>query len=147
MKITQALMAEHAVFHNLFDYIERVTPKLKTLAEIKALAGLLGAMLDAHSQMEDELIIEPLEHCFEQLGQRETFHQEHEEIDHNLKLAQATRQLKAGRKFLLAAVLASRRHFDKEERVVFPMAEKLLKNKNLLALGKTWLNKRPTITA
>ena len=147
MKITQALLAEHAVFHNLFDYIERVTPKLKSLAEVKSLAGLLGAMLEAHSQMEDELIIAPLEHCFEQLGQRETFHQEHEEIDHNLKLAQSTRQLPAGRRFLLAAVLASRRHFDKEERVVFPMADKLLKSKNLLALGKTWLKKRPGITA
>ena len=147
MKITQALLAEHAVFHNLFDYVERAAPKLKTLAEVKSLAGLLGAMLDAHSQVEDELIIAPLEHCFEQLGQCETFHQEHEEIDHNLKLAQATRQLKAGRKFLLAAVLASRRHFDKEERVVFPMAEKVLKNKTLLALGRTWLKKRPAITA
>ena len=147
MKITQALLAEHAVFHNLFDYVERAAPKLKTLAEVKSLAGLLGAMLDAHSQMEDELIIAPLEHCFEQLGQRETFHQEHEEIDHNLKQAQTTRQLKAGRTFLLAAVLASRRHFDKEERVVFPMADKLLKNKNLLALGKTWLKRRSAITA
>ena len=45
MKITEALLAEHAVFHNLFDYVERVTPKLKTLAEVKSLASLLGVFL------------------------------------------------------------------------------------------------------
>ena len=43
---------------------------------------------------------------------------------------------------LLAAVLASRRHFDKEERIVFPMAEKLLKPKTLLALGGRWGEQR-----
>ena len=32
MKITDVLRAEHSVFHNLFDHIEAVVPKLKTLA-------------------------------------------------------------------------------------------------------------------
>jgi hypothetical protein len=41
MKITEILMAEHAVFHNLFDHIEATVPKSKTLAEVKVkmLAG------------------------------------------------------------------------------------------------------------
>ena len=38
MKITEALLAEHIVFHNIFDYIERVLPDVKTLAEVKSLA-------------------------------------------------------------------------------------------------------------
>jgi hypothetical protein len=38
MKITEALFAEHLVFHNMFDHIEAATPKLKTLAEVKSLA-------------------------------------------------------------------------------------------------------------
>jgi hypothetical protein len=81
MKITEALLAEHQVFHNLFDHVEARVPRLKTLAEIRALAALIESVLEAHSRTEDELFIEPLEHCFEQIGQCQTFHEEHEQID------------------------------------------------------------------
>src|SRR3970040_391904 len=72
MKITEALLAEHVVFHSLFDQIERLIPGLGKVSEVRALAQLLESMLEAHSKVEDELIIEPLEHCFEQLGQQDT---------------------------------------------------------------------------
>ena len=142
MKITEALRAEHVVFHNLFDHIERAAPKLKTLGEVQAMACLLDAMLAAHSHTEDQLMIEPLEHCFEQIGQRDTFHQEHEQIEQNLELAQEARRLRTAREYLLEAVIWSRKHFDKEERLVFPLAEKVLNARTLLALGKTWMERR-----
>ncbi len=142
MKITEALLAEHVVYHNLFDQIEQRAPRLKSLAEVIAVASLLEAMLMAHSQVEDELLIEPLDHCFEQLGQRDTFHQEHHDIDRSLKLAQASKTARGARKLLLEAVLASRHHFDKEERLVFPMAEKILSGKSLVSLCKRWLEQR-----
>jgi hemerythrin-like domain-containing protein len=142
MKITEALLAEHLVFHNLFDHLERTVPRVKTLAEIKSLAALMESMLKAHSDTEDELFIGPLEHCFEQIGQRDAFIQEHEEIDGNLRQVQAAKQVRVACKLLLAAVAYSRRHFDKEERIVFPMAERVLKNKTLTALGHTWMEQR-----
>ena len=142
MKITEALLAEHAVFHNLFDYAERAVPRLKTVAEVRSLAHLLEALLLAHSQTEERLLVEPLEHCLEQIGQRETFHQEHQEIDDHLKRAQTDRNLKQARHHLLAAVAASRKHFDKEERIVFPLAEKHLKSKTLMELCFTWTEHR-----
>ena len=146
MKITEALLAEHLVFHNLFDHIEKVAPKLKTLAEIKALAALAETMLAGHSKTEDELFMGPLEPAFEQIGQRETFHHEHELIDQNLVLVQKARQLKEGRHLLLTTVLLCRSHFDKEERIVFPMAERILKSKTLLDLGQSWMNQRNKMT-
>ncbi len=142
MKITEALFAEHLVFHNLFDHIETVVPRMKTLGEIKAVAALMENMLKGHSDTEDQLFMGPLEHCFEQIGQRETFHQEHEEIDENLRMVQKSRQVKDARKKLLAAVAYSRKHFDKEERIVFPMAEKVLNSKTLTSLGQTWVDQR-----
>jgi hemerythrin-like domain-containing protein len=142
MKITEALSAEHQVFHSLFDYIERNVPRSKTLGEVELLAGLMETMLAAHSRTEDELFIGPLEHCFEQIGHRETFHQEHDEIESNLKLAQKAKQMKQARHLLMAAVTSSRKHIDKEERIVFPMAERVLKSKTLLALGQTWADRR-----
>src|SRR5215207_7565010 len=105
MKITEALFAEHLVFQHLFDHIERTVSGVETLAEIRILAQLMEAMLEAHSQTEDELFIGPLEHCFEQIGQSETFHQEHDEIDGNLKLVQEAKRLPEARRLLLAAVV------------------------------------------
>src|SRR5579859_3620168 len=86
MKITEALFAEHLLFHNMFDQLEVMIPALKTLPEIKALALLMESLLRAHSKTEDDLFMGPLEHCFEQIGQRESFHEEHVEIDDNLKM-------------------------------------------------------------
>src|SRR6266704_6120937 len=101
MKITDALFAEHVVFHNMFDHIEATAPGLKTLAEIKCLAALVEKLLEAHSYTEDKLFIGPLEHCFEQIGQRETFHQEHDEIEANLDLVQKAKQSRQARQWLL----------------------------------------------
>jgi hemerythrin-like domain-containing protein len=122
----------------MFDHIEAVVPKLKTLAQVKCMASMVECLLQAHSDTEDELFIGPLEHCFEQIGHRETFHDEHEQIERNLQLLQKTRQLKKARSLLLGVVIASRKHFDKEERIVFPMAEMVLNNKTLLTLAQTW---------
>ena len=142
MRITDALRAEHVVFHNLFDRVERMAPRLKTVAEIKSLACLVESLLKAHSDVEEELLVEPLDHCLEQIGHCETFHQEHREIDNNLKATQTARSLKQARAYLLAAVVSSRKHFDKEERIVFPLAEKLLKSRTLTELWNTWAEQR-----
>ena len=142
MKITEALFAEHVVFHNLFDHLERTVPRLRTLAEVKSLAALLESTLSAHSRTEDTLLIEPMDHCLQQMGQAESFHQEHEEIDASLAEIRAARQAKTARQLLLKAVAYSRRHFDKEERILFPLAEKVLKGKTLTTLAKDWLKQR-----
>jgi len=99
-------------------------------------------MMKAHSDMEDQLFIRPLEHCFEQIGQRETFHQEHDEIERTLAQIRSAKQPKKARELLLAAVAASRKHVDKEERIVFPMAESVLSNKTLTSLAQAWRQQR-----
>jgi len=142
MKITEALFAEHLVFHSLFDHLEGIAPQLKTLAQVKSMAALMESMLKAHSDTEDELFIGPLEHCFEQIGQCEIFHQEHHEIDGILALVAKTTQVKKARLLLLQAVAASRKHVDKEERIVFPLAERVLSAKTLTILGQAWRQQR-----
>ena len=142
MKITDVLRAEHTVFHNLFDHIETTVPRHKLLAQVKSVADTLESLLRAHSMTEDELFIAPLEHYLEQIGQRDIFHEEHEEIDRQLLEVQKARSLKAARQNLLKAVAASRKHFDKEERVVFPLAERVLKARTLSDLGDEWMKRR-----
>lgn len=145
MKITEALMAEHLVFHSMFDHLEATAGCLKTLGEVKALAALMEQMLKAHSDTEDELFLGPLEHCFEQLGQRDAFLAEHQEIDENLRRVQQAARLKDAQQLLLAAVAHSRQHFDREERIVFPMAERVLKHKTLTELGQSWQDQRTRV--
>ncbi len=142
MKITDVLRAEHAVFHNLFDHIEATVPKARTLAEVKGLAVVVEKLHAPHSKTEDDLFIEPLEPYFDQMGQRETFHDEHEHIEAALAKVGAAKTLKDAKKILLNAIAASRKHFDKEERVVFPLAERILKAKTLNDLGEEWLHRR-----
>lgn len=142
MKITDVLRAEHAVFHNLFDHIEAVLPRTRSLAEVKGLAAIMEKLTGPHSRTEDELFIDPLESCFDQIGQKETFHREHEMIEDMVAKVRKARDVKSARKLLMSAVVASRKHFDKEERLVFPMAERILRAKTLSELGETWLRRR-----
>ena len=142
MTITDILRAEHAVFHTLFDHVEVAVPTLKTLGEVKALSAVVDKVHAPHAKTEDDLFIEPLEPYFDQMGQRETFHAEHEHIDAQLARVQKARTLKDAKKILLNAIAASRKHFDKEERIVFPLAERILKPKTLSALGQEWLHRR-----
>lgn len=142
MKITDILRAEHSVFHNLFDHIEATAPRLRTLAEVKAVAVLIDKVMAPHSHTEDELFIYPLEHCFDQIGQRETYHSEHKEIATTLVKVTRARTLKDARRLLLAVIAAARKHFEKEERIVFPMAEGILKAKTLTELGAKWMTRR-----
>jgi len=142
MKITDVLRAEHAVFHNLFDHIEAVLPGVRSLAEVKSLATIMEKLTGPHSRTEDELLIDPLESIFDQIGHKETFHQEHELIEATLAKTHKARDLKSAKMYLLGAVVASRKHFNKEERIVFPMAERVLKAKSLSDLGETWLRRR-----
>lgn len=142
MKITDILRAEHTVFHHLFDHIEGTAPRLKTLGEVKSLAVLVDKVMAPHSKTEDDLFIEPLEHCFEQIGQNETFHHEHELIEEALVKVRKAKDLKSARKLLLGAIAASRKHFDKEERIVFPMAERVMNANTLAELGEEWMKRR-----
>jgi hemerythrin-like domain-containing protein len=142
MKITDILRAEHTVFHHLFDHIESTAPRLKTLAEVKSLAVLVDKVMAPHAKTEDELFIEPLEHCFEQIGQCDTFHDEHDVIEETLNKISKARDLKTARKLLVAVITASRKHFDKEERIVFPFAERVLNAKTLTDLGGKWMKRR-----
>jgi len=142
MKITDILRAEHTVFHHLFDRIEANAPGLKTLSEVKSQAQLLDTVMAPHSLTEDELFIDPLEHCFDQIGHKETFHHEHEVIEETFARIQKAGSVKEARKLLLEVIAAARKHFEKEERIVFPMAERILKAKTLANLGYEWMRRR-----
>lgn len=140
--ITQALRAEHVVYHYLFDHLERAIPQTKSLAEVRALSGVLQSMLHAHSLVEDDLLMEPLAPTLSQMGQQENFHQEHDDIDRDVAAVAKARTLAQAKWLLQKVVVQSRRHFYKEETIIFPLAEKVLSAKSLTSLGRRWAEQR-----
>lgn len=142
MKITDALLAEHVVFHALFDHIERSVAHLKTAGEIRAVADLLETMLVQHSKAEDELLMHYLDDSIEQMGHRDTFHEEHELIEEHLGAVRSAKSLPNARRLLLNAVVGARKHFDKEERLIFPLAEKVISYHNIMELGRQWMARK-----
>ena len=133
--ITDVLIAEHRLFTELFDDIEKLLPKLKVLGEVRLLSGLLERLLRSHADAEQNLAYVALDHTLKDKGQLDRLHQDHEEIDASLVRARRSLKIEEARRLLRGAIKASREHFRREERGVFPMIEHLLQPGTLAELG------------
>jgi hemerythrin-like domain-containing protein len=63
-----------------------------------------------------------------------------------LRTVRTSRDVRTARKLLLQIVADCRKHFDKEERIVFPMAEQVLNAKTLEELGAKWMRRRQSVS-
>ena len=144
MKITEALVAEHNTFLTLFDHIERVLPSFATQAEVSTMASIVEGLLESHAKTETNLAYLALDRVLEQNGELKRMHQDHHEIDDRLRRVRAAKTCAEARRLLKAALLASREHFQLEERSVFPLIEKVLQKETLAALGQSWLQRSVT---
>jgi len=142
MKITDAFVAEHAVIHTQLDHLEHAIPAAATLGEVKVMAALLEAALRPHAEAEDELLFNGLEPGLDQMGKLEKVQHEHDAICKGLEQVRAARTKKEAQRKLLSIVHLTRKEFDLEDRILFRMAEELLREETLNRLGKTWARKR-----
>ena len=142
MKITDAFIAEHAVIHAQLDHLEHAIPAAKTLGEVKVMASLLDAALRPHAEAEDELLFNGLEPGLDQMGKLEKVQHEHDAICKGLDQVQTARTKKDAQKRLLGVIRLTRKEFDLEDRIIFRMAEELLREDTLIRLGKSWARKR-----
>ena len=142
MKITDAFIAEHAVIYAQLDYLEHAIPAAKTLGEIKAMSGMLEAVLKPHAEAEDELLFNGLEPGLDQMGMLEKVQLEHDAICKGLEKVRIARTRKDAQRYLLSIVHLTRKEFDMEDRILFRMADELLREETLLKLGKSWARRR-----
>ena len=142
MKITEALVAEHTIFLGVFDQIERALPSLNTPAEVGTMARIVEGMLEGHAKTETDLAYLALDHVLAHNGELKRMHQEHQEIDDRLRKVHTAQTCAEGRRLLKAAILASREHFRGEERSVFPLLERSLREETLSELGSTWMHRQ-----
>ncbi len=142
MKITEALVAEHAAFSAVLDQIERLLPELGSPAEVKRLASLVEGMLRSHGHSETNLAYVALDQALAHRGQLDRLYRDHQEIDVRFQRVRAAQDLREGQLLLRAAVLATREHFQSEERSVFPLIEEMLRDDALTELGEAWRQQR-----
>ena len=138
MKITEILVAEHRIFLNVFEQIERALTGVATLSEARMLARIVKGMLESHASTETELAYLALDHVLQDKGQLDRLHEEHDEIDTSLHLVHLAGDAARARSLLQTAIMASRRHFAFEEQSVFPLIEAALQPETLAGLATTW---------
>ena len=141
MKITETLVAEHRIFLRVFDQIDRLLPRMRTVTEVRRWASLVEELLMDHGTTETELAFPALDHMLQDKGRLQRLHQEHQEIDAGLREVQAAPTLAEARRRLEVALLMSRNHFRFEERFVFPLFEELLQAGTLAELGADWFER------
>ncbi len=142
MRITEALIAEHTIFLNVFGQIERVLPSLATPAELGTMARIVEGLLEGHARAETDLAYLALDHVLQNNGELKRMHQDHHEIDERLRKVHAAKTCAEGRRLLKAALSFSREHFRAEERNIFPFLESVLEEDTLTELGETWLQRQ-----
>jgi hemerythrin-like domain-containing protein len=137
--ITQALITEHAVFTTVFNTIEHQLPGLRTVDEVKLLGALVESLLREHGATETDLAYAALDHALDHEGRLNKLHEEHHEIDARLRQVQAAATLTEAQHLLKLALRATRKHFKREERNVFPLLEQMLRTETLAQLGGGWM--------
>ena len=126
------------MFCAVFDEIERVLLGVNRLEEVKKLARLVEGLLLGHAEIEDDLLSLAQAHVPGEKGRYARCRQEHREIDVRLVRVYGTKTVAGARKLLRAVLAASREHFNREERRLFPRLEKAMRPETLTRLGTLW---------
>ena len=137
--ITEALILEHAVFCDVFNQIERVLAGAQSAAEVKLLASVVEGLLSGHGETETNLAYSALDHVLADRGPLQRMHQDHHEIDDHFKRIHLTTDVAEAQRLFKKALAATRDHFRREERHVFPLLEKTLHPDSLGTLGRKWM--------
>jgi len=134
MKITDALLGEHGAIYPLLDFIESGE------GDSAVKAALLRSALLSHAELEDRLLKPALLPYLPQpTGAAPT---DHEAIAAKLQgVLDACIEADA-RTLLLDAVRDIRKHFRKEESVIFPLAEEELSEAEQRKLATEWSRRR-----
>lgn len=142
MKITDALLGEHAIIYDLFNHVRETATNTDDVKEIKDAVAVLDRILLAHAQVEEDLLFPSLQPHLGEMGPLAVMRSEHQGIED--LIGAAMRETDAGAlKSLIAQLLdLAFNHFQKEEAVLFGMAGQVLDEAELTGLGDDWAARR-----
>ena len=142
MKITDALLGEHAVFYVQFTECEDLLG-YAALDTLKNAAAVIAGALVSHAHLEDALLFGPLAARVDaRHGIFELMEEEHQTIAALLAEISNARTRERAAELLRETLQAARVHFAKEEQFAFPLAEQMLGLEELRRLGRGWADAR-----
>ena len=145
MKITDALLGEHAVLYGLFDYLRDTVLDSNDLREVQTAVAILDRLLRAHARAEEDLLFPSLEPYLGQMGPLTVMRGEHREIDALLDATRTENDLDALKSLIGRLLTLVHGHFQKEEQVLFGMARQFLDDAVLTSLGNQWAERRKVV--
>jgi hemerythrin-like domain-containing protein len=136
--IIQTLSMEHAAFCKVFEQVERVLSATHSTTEVQMLASVVEGLLAGHGEMETNLAYAALDHILADRGALKQLYQDHHEIDDHFKRIHLATDPAVALRLLKKALAATREHFRREEKTIFPMLAKTLQPDTLWILGGQW---------
>jgi hemerythrin-like domain-containing protein len=149
LRITQALLGEHGAIYPLLDLIEQEAPAAN-LETVKLQAAFLQSTLISHAGIEDVLLRPAIrEHLVPPPPNPDGTPgpTDHEIIDAGLRAVLAAADADRARAMLLDTVAKTRKHFHKEEQLIFGIAERELTVDDQERLGAEWAIRRNVFIA
>ncbi len=142
MKLTNALLGEHAVIYELFDYLRDTILKSDDIRDIHCAIAVVERLLVSHARIEEDLLFPRLEPHLGQMGPLAMMRAEHRAIDDLLEAARRATDIAALKSAIGQLLDLVHDHFQKEETVLFPMARQCLDAATLTDLGDQWAASR-----
>lgn len=142
MRLVDALLGEHGIIYVLIDKVDAIVSSATSMNDIQCATAILASVISAHSKVEDELLDPALELHMGKAGPLAEMRAEHDEI--KLTLQQIEKIKEIGEAIDRVALLLDliRSHFQKEEVVLFTLAQQLLPEQAQIQLGTTWAEAR-----
>jgi hemerythrin-like domain-containing protein len=144
MRITQALLGEHGAMYPLLDFIEQTVPSA-TLDAIRVQAQFLRSTLVSHAAIEDTVLRPAIERHLPKPALNpdgSAGPTDHEVIEVGLRAVIEAPDTERARLLLLDTVAKTRKHFAKEEKLIFGIAERELSDEAQNRLGAEWAARR-----
>jgi len=139
--ITDALLGEHGVIYTLLEHL--TSRPFDSAEEARIQAAELAAGLATHARIEDDLLFVALEGPLgPNGGPLAVMRTEHAEVEATLERLTQVEDVQEAEALAGHLVKVAREHFEKEEQVLFPMAEQLLGEEALRSLGEQWAAQR-----
>jgi hemerythrin-like domain-containing protein len=144
MKIIHALLGEHGAMYPLLDLLEKQV-SAAGLDIIKAQASLLESTLISHANIEDALLRPAIQEHLPPLARNADSTlapTDHEVIGAGVRAVVAAQTVGDARRLLLDTLHKTRKHFAKEEQVIFRIADRELTEEVQNRLGAEWAARR-----
>lgn len=142
MKLTDALLGEHAVLYDLFDWMRDVAAKDADAPALRPAVLAVERLLVAHARVEEDLLFPALESHVGPMGPLAVMRAEHREIEDLIEAAKNEADGTALKSTLGQLLDLAHGHFQKEEAALFPMARQFIGEAALSELADRWAARR-----